>query len=426
MNAVDRDELTPAHHVALWGHAGAIAALGAAGANLNAPDRDGRTPAHIAVARGHVAAIAALGEAGANLNATGLDGWTPTHLAVQSAQVGAIDALGHAGADLNAPGFDGSTPSHVAACMGHSDIIAALHAGRANLNAMDRDGLTPAHLAAHENRAGVIAALHAAGADLSAAKNALNPEGWTPAHMAARRGHSGALNALHDAGAKLDEAGGFRNETPADRAASHGHHAVAETLIFYREGALMEKVHHALNQSTDQAHKNLVIDLRCPVLLEPYTTRGETRPVKLPDGVDARTGRVTTPGSVLSAAAAFRCMQPGVAGDHGRPPPTDPTTRRVFTAEEAQAFLNSPGFVQGDPARMALVAAVGEACRQTDRSAQALAAAAAEAAQTAAAAAVSAPRDFRAILAAQGPGAAAGTGGGAAAGPRPDRGGPSP
>jgi len=410
---------TPAHLAAQKGHAEAIAALGVAGANLNEVDHYGRTPAHLAAHIGHVGAIAALHAAGANLDAADPDGQTPAHLAVQYDHVEAIAALDHAGANLNAVNFEGLTPTHLAVQYGHLDALDALCDAGANLDAADRHGQTPAHLAAHMGHAAALADLHAAGANL----NAADRHGMTPAHMAAHRGHSGAISALHAAGAELDAVGGFRNETPADRAAASGHHALADALISHREGSLMGKLNQALSDSTDRLHNHLAIDLRCPISLTPYTTRAGTRPVRLPDGRDAHTG-LPIQGSVMSAESALRCMQPAVAGVHGRPPPTDPLTRHVFTEERAQAFLASDDFRQGDPDRLALVAAMWEACRQTDQSPAALLAAAAAAAapaapaeaQAVATAAAAAPLDFRAILAAQGSGAAAGSPGGA--GPR--------
>ncbi|MGE0099252.1 MAG: ankyrin repeat domain-containing protein [Hydrogenophaga sp.] len=355
-----------------------------------------------------------------DLNAQDNNGWTPAHFAAFHGRAGAITALGAARAKLDAADIDGHTPAHIAAFHGHAGAITALGAARANQDAADIDGHTPAHIAAFHGHAGAITALGAARANLDAA----NIDGHTPSHMAAFHGHAEAITALRDAGANLD-ATDRDGLTPANLAAFAGRQALANAFPSYIETALMTRVTTALDASSEQSHKNLAADLTCQILATPYTSRGDTRPVKLPDGIDPRTKRPIT-GSVLSAAAAARCMQPGVLGDHGRPPPSDPMTKRVFLENEARAFLHSPGFVQGDPARLALVTAVGEACRQTDRSPQALiaAATAASAAQAAAAVAAPAPLDFRAILATQGAGAAAGAGGGAAA-PRPDRGGPA-
>jgi hypothetical protein len=331
-----------------------------------------------------------------------------------------IQRLNEAGTDLNAPDATGRTPAHWAAQMSGMRVFASLYKAGVNLDAKDSYERTPAHLAAHMGRAEIVNYLRILYANMDVADR----DGRTPAHAAAEGGHWQTITALSAAGANLD-AQDIHRCTPADLAASGGHEALAEALIQFGEPTLLGQVTDALDRSSEPSHGDLKGDLTCQITTDPYTSIGNTRPVKLPDGFDARTSR-TIPGSLLSAIAAFRCLRPEVHPVHGRPPPRDPLTKREFSEAEVQAFLNSPGFVQGDPARLALVAAVGEACRHTDRSPKALTAAAAAAAQAVAAAAASAPRDFRAILAAQGPGAAAGAGGGAAAGPRPDRGGPTP
>lgn len=366
------------------------------------------------------AIIQRLNEAGTDLNAPDATGRTSAHWAAQMSGMRVFASLYRAGVNLDAKDSYERTPVHLAAHMGRAEIVNYLRVLYANMDVADRDGLTPAHIAAHMGHAGVIAALAKGHANLDAA----DPEGRTPAHAAAEGGHWQTITALSAAGANLD-AQDIHRRTPADLAASGGHQALADALIQFGEPTLLGQVTDALDRSSEPSHADLKGDLTCQITTDPYTSIGNTRPVKLPDGFDARTSR-TIPGSLLSAIAAFRCMRPEVHPVHGRPPPRDPLTKREFSEAEVQAFLNSPGFVQGDPARLALVAAVGEACRHTDRSPKALTAAAAAAAQAVAAAAASAPRDFRAILAAQGPGAAAGAGGGATAGPRPDRSGPTP
>jgi len=261
-------------------------------------------------------------------------------------------------------------------------LIAQGRAAGADLNAADAVGWTPAHVAAEYGHAGTITALHAAGANLDAA----GPMGWTPAHLAAQADHAATIVALHAAGANLN-ARDEHGQTPVDLARIHGHEHVVNALFLHNQSRLMTTVVEALGDSADTSARNLASDLKCPVMLEAYTTHGETRPVRLPDGpVNAGTGR-PVPGSVLSAFAARHCMRPDVDGDLGRPPPTDPLNRNRFTEADAEAYLASDAFLLGDTARVALVSAVWEACRLTDETPAAIAAAATTAAGAAASAA---------------------------------------
>jgi ankyrin repeat protein len=383
LNVAAPNGITPTHLAAEHGHSEMIAALFAADPELavNALNDEGWTPAHLAAQRGHAGTITALHAAGADLNATGPDGWAPAHLAAQYDRAGTITALQGAGANLNAADLHGWSPAHLAVEFVSEAAITALHEAGANLDAAGPNERTPAHMAAQDDHAGMISALHAAGANL----NAIGPEGKTPAHLAAEHGCGEAITALHEAGADLN-ARDERGQTPIDLAGIHEHELVFNALFVYNQSRLMTAVVDALGDSADTSARNLAGDLKCPVMLEAYTTHGETRPVRLPDGaVNAATGR-PVPGSVLSALAARNCMRPDLDGDLGRPPPTDPLNRNRFTEADAETYLASDAFLLGDTVRVALVGAVWEACERTDKTPAAIAAAA-----TTAAAAVVAP-----------------------------------
>jgi hypothetical protein len=306
-------------------------------------------------------------------------------------------------------------------------LIAQMGAAGADLSAADAVGWTPAHVAAEYGHAGTIPALHAAGANLEA----VGPMGWTPAHLAAQADHAATIAALHAAGANLN-ARDEHGQTPIDLAGIHEHELVFNALFVYNQSRLMTAVVEALGDSADTPARHLASDLKCPVMLEAYTTHGETRPVRLPDGaVNAGTGR-PVPGSVLSALAARNCMRPDLDGDLGRPPPTDPLNRNRFTEADAETYLASDAFLLGDTVRVALVGAVWEACERTDKTPAAIAAAATTAAAAAAAPAgpVAAPASaagaavpqYQAILNASAARSASGPQAGAA-GPRRDQGG---
>ena len=377
LNVAAPNGITPTHLAAEHGHSEMFAALFAADPELavNALNDEGWTPAHLAAQRGHAGTITALHAAGADLNATGPDGWAPAHLAAQYDRAGTITALQGAGANLNAADLHGWSPAHLAVEFVSEAAITALHEAGANLDAAGPNERTPAHMAAQDDHAGMISALHAAGANL----NAIGPEGKTPAHLAAEHGCGEAITALHEAGADLN-ARDVHGQTPIDRARNQGHTPVVNALFLHNQSRLMTTVVEALGDSADTSARNLAIDLRCPVMHAAYTAHGETRPVRLPDGaVNAETRRFA-PGSVLSAFAARHCLRPDLDGDLGRPPPTDPLNRNHFTEVDAEAYLASDAFLHGDPARVALVGAVAEACERTDGTPAAIAAAATTAA----------------------------------------------
>lgn len=250
-------------------------------------------------------------------------------------------------------------------------------------------------------------------------------------------GSHGGLQQMHTfEGQSVRPARRLGHDCIARKAASVNSRVQGEWLFVYNQSRLMTAVVEALGDSADTSARNLAGDLKCPVMLEAYTTHGETRAVKLPDGaVNAGTGR-PVPGSVLSALAARNCLRPDLDGDLGRPPPTDPLNRNRFTEADAETYLASDAFLLGDTVRVALVGAVWEACERTDKTPAAIAAAATTAAAAAAVVApavpVAAPASaagaavpqYQAILDASAARSAPGPHAGAA-GPRRDQGGPA-
>ena len=185
---------------ALGGHAAAIAALVAAGAEVEAKHKGGRTALMQAAAGGHAAAIAALLAAGAEVEAQMNDDMTALMLAAGGGHGAAIAALVAAGAEVEAKDNDGVTALMQAAVGGHAAAIAALLAAGAEVAAKDNAGVTALMQAALGGHAAAIAALLAAGAEVGAKLNG----GMTALMLAAAGGHAAAIAALLAAGAAVE------------------------------------------------------------------------------------------------------------------------------------------------------------------------------------------------------------------------------
>ena len=94
----DQDGLTPLHHAAMSGHAGAVRVLLASGAEINARDDAGLTPLHHAATAGHTKTSRLLLAARAEVNATDGAGFTPLHYALEKNREGLAALLRSHGA----------------------------------------------------------------------------------------------------------------------------------------------------------------------------------------------------------------------------------------------------------------------------------------------------------------------------------------
>ena len=109
VGAKDHEGTTALMAAAQGGHAAAIAALVAAGAEVEAKDNDGTTALMNAARGGHATAIEALLAAGAEVEAKDNDGMTALMLAPMSDHAAAIAALLEAGAEVEAKDNKGLT-----------------------------------------------------------------------------------------------------------------------------------------------------------------------------------------------------------------------------------------------------------------------------------------------------------------------------
>jgi len=216
-------------------------------ADVNQPDDKGRTPAYWAVRKGHAEAVRALGALGADMNLDdepGLGGLM--HLAAYYGGVDVIDVLAAHGADRNAVKH-GKTPTHIAnqyrrpaaakaladwseaeqASQGSSALVKAARKGDLRVLQLmrhrdpeclekwkDEDGWTLMHVAAGAGQPEVVEYL-ARRQGLSVA--AVTLAGSTPAHLAARQGHAEVLKVLRGFGADMTAMNDWA-QTPLDLA----------------------------------------------------------------------------------------------------------------------------------------------------------------------------------------------------------------
>ena len=161
VGAKDNRGTTALMRAALNGHAAAIAALLAAGAEVEAKENDDTTALMLAAKGGHAAAIAALVAAGAEVEAKDNDGTTALMLAATDGHAAAIAALVAAGAEVEAKMNDGMTALMWAAAGGHAAAVAALVEAGAEVDAKEKNGVTALMIAErfkHEHAARLLRA----------------------------------------------------------------------------------------------------------------------------------------------------------------------------------------------------------------------------------------------------------------------------
>lgn len=176
------DGRTPLMLASGHGHADALTALIAAGANVNATDepsgqpgpgfkpcfnlggleaiedefRLGRTALMFAAAGGHIGAIRALISAGADVNYADFASCTALYQAARAGQNEAVAELLKSGAKVNARGPKGGSALVGATLSGSSETIATLLAHGAKVNVSSRDDGDPLEIVCRQKRADLV------------------------------------------------------------------------------------------------------------------------------------------------------------------------------------------------------------------------------------------------------------------------------
>lgn len=141
------------HWAAHGGHAGVVRVLLDHNRSLvDVRNRDQMTPLHFAARYGHVSAAAALLEYGANIEAKDAAGRTALYLATFFEQVSMVQFLVARKANVKAQTSFKHTPLHQAAYDDSTDIMKLLLRNGADINARDNDGQTPLHVAVEVGR----------------------------------------------------------------------------------------------------------------------------------------------------------------------------------------------------------------------------------------------------------------------------------
>ena len=206
---------TPLMVAARTGVVGSVEALLRHGAGVGVDAREGwrgQTALMWAVAEGHAGIVAPLAAAGADVDARSDVGFTPLAFAVRAGHADAVEALMRAGADVDLALPDGTSPLHLAVINAHYDVALQLLGHGADPAAAE-PGWTPLHQLIWTRRpnrhynnpaafpTGIVTdlelarALVAHGADVNARqtaeprdgyRNMLNRSGATPFLLAAK------------------------------------------------------------------------------------------------------------------------------------------------------------------------------------------------------------------------------------------------
>ncbi len=148
--------------------------------DLEARDREDRTPLHWAALFGHLPALQYLCEQGADKDARGDHDLTPLHWVAYRGRLPVVQYLCEQGVDKEARSRGGITPMHKAADYGHLPVVQYLCMQGADKEVRSNIGRTPLHSAAYRGRLPVVQYLCEQGVD----KEARSRGGFTPLQFA--------------------------------------------------------------------------------------------------------------------------------------------------------------------------------------------------------------------------------------------------
>nr|XP_018670871.1 transient receptor potential cation channel subfamily A member 1 homolog [Ciona intestinalis] len=171
IEATDKQQMTPLHIAAIYGHVDIARSLIDSGANIRCRDGDDGTPLQFAAAEGNLQIVKLIlehaksesrGKLSDMLDERDNDGNTALHLSVDSGHLPVTEYIINCSlinrntAALNARRNNHETPVHLAARHGHLDIVQLLIRKGAKINTRDDNGSTPLILAAQYNQDAVV------------------------------------------------------------------------------------------------------------------------------------------------------------------------------------------------------------------------------------------------------------------------------
>lgn len=205
--------------------------------------KSGKLPIHLAALNGHAEAIRALVANGADVNAKSTRGChTALHCAAENGHVGVISTLAELGADINAANARGLKPIHSAAKSSVASYKRLVELGAIQDDVTTTHGLSVLHIAVSAPNIELVRHLlenkivRVDSADMS---------GRSPLHCAAREGNLEVMELLIAAGADLNRKTYYCRQTPLDMARENANVTAVE---------LLEK-HGAVGESTEHEHK---------------------------------------------------------------------------------------------------------------------------------------------------------------------------
>eukprot|EP00168_Porphyra_purpurea_P008994 TRINITY_DN217_c0_g1_i4.p2 TRINITY_DN217_c0_g1~~TRINITY_DN217_c0_g1_i4.p2 ORF type:complete len:407 (-),score=128.62 TRINITY_DN217_c0_g1_i4:206-1426(-) len=192
---------------------------------VDAGANDEKTALHYAAWGGHAKAVQALVAAGADVNAQAHHGRFALHWAGLSGCAEAVQALLAAGADVHAKNNDGRTALHEAGRERGAEALRALLAAGANVHVITNNDRTALHFVAWNDGSKAVEVVLEAGADV----HIIDQDGWSPLHCAVSRGNTFMVAALLHRGAH-PTATILLGVTPLCMAVTLGHRAIMDLL----------------------------------------------------------------------------------------------------------------------------------------------------------------------------------------------------
>ncbi|KPM03269.1 ankyrin repeat domain containing protein 9 [Sarcoptes scabiei] len=244
----EKNNETPLHVAARYGHVEAVEQLCKCGANINAIDEHGETAILIAVWHGFPKIVHILGEIGADTNMMNKEEETALHVASARGHYECVRCLLDSGADANLPNKNSYTPLHLALKRQHSLVAILLLKAGADYELADDNGERAIHYAARFNLISIAQWLCQSN---RCQVNVPNKHGLYPLHIAAKSGHIEIVRTLCLAGSVVDQKD-QDSIIPQICAIAQSHNDVADLLTRLRNERQKEEFIGQLMPINDQ------------------------------------------------------------------------------------------------------------------------------------------------------------------------------